>query len=120
MRRTIQSLTSVLVWLAAVARADIYMHVPAGSNNRNRERQENRRNANRLFDSQNNDKGGYAWAGEATLAGMTAVDGNGVANAPAEFCVGSKLPIEWTAQHASGDNPTTHSMIVIQYMSDTS
>ena len=38
------------------------MHNPRGSNNRNCriDNNENRRNGNRLFDSQNNDKGGYS------------------------------------------------------------
>ena len=42
--------------LTLLVSADIYLHNPAGSNNRNRERNANRNNANRLFDSQNNDK----------------------------------------------------------------
>ncbi len=33
--------------------------VPSGSNNRLNEANNNRNNANRLFDSQNNDRGGY-------------------------------------------------------------
>lgn len=40
--------------------ADVYMHNPRGSNDRNCERNVNRNNGNRLFDSQNNAKGGYA------------------------------------------------------------
>ena len=42
--------------------ADVYMHSPRGSNNRNcrNDNGENRRNGNRLFDSQNNAKGGYS------------------------------------------------------------
>lgn len=52
-------LSKPLAWVAllamvAGARADIYMHNPAGGNNRNREQNDNRNNANRLFDSQNN------------------------------------------------------------------
>eukprot|EP00954_Amorphochlora_amoebiformis_P004962 390200-Amorphochlora_amoeboformis.AAC.1 len=71
----------VLVLLAlcvSLCVADLYMHSPPGSNNRNRERKDNRNNGNRLtylvelvvltlifsiilqFDSQNNGKGGYA------------------------------------------------------------
>eukprot|EP00743_Colponemidia_sp_Colp-15_P002371 GILK01002570.1.p1 GENE.GILK01002570.1~~GILK01002570.1.p1 ORF type:complete len:797 (+),score=95.76 GILK01002570.1:97-2391(+) len=80
--------------------ADIYLHNPRGSNNRNRERNENRNNANRLFDSQNNDKGGYAWA------------------PPMYYYVGSVLPIEWTNQHSCGPNPNTYCEIVIQYACD--
>ena len=39
--------------------ADIYLHSMRGSNNRLQGRNRNRNNANRLFDSQNNDRGGY-------------------------------------------------------------
>ena len=46
----------LLVTIAMLASADIYLHNPAGSNNRNRERNANRQNEKRLFDSQNNDK----------------------------------------------------------------
>ncbi len=49
---------AILLSLLPLATADVYMHNPAGSNNRNRERNDNRNNANRLFDSQNNGKGG--------------------------------------------------------------
>ena len=38
---------------------DTYLHSPRGSNNRLNERSANRDNANRLFDSQNNNRGGY-------------------------------------------------------------
>jgi hypothetical protein len=44
--------------LLGVAAADFYMHNPAGGNDRNRERNQNRNNDNRLFDSQNNGNGG--------------------------------------------------------------
>ena len=46
--------------LLGVAHADVYMHNPRGSNDRNCERNVNRNNGNRLFDSQNNAKG-YVW-----------------------------------------------------------
>jgi hypothetical protein len=41
------------------AQADTYLHNPRGSNNRLNERSANRNNGNRLFDSQNNNRGGY-------------------------------------------------------------
>ena len=44
--------------LVGVVSADFYMHNPAGGNDRNRERNQNRNNDNRLFDSQNNGNGG--------------------------------------------------------------
>ena len=45
--------------LCQLVGADIYMHSPRGSNDRNCERNANRNNGNRLFDSQNNNAGGY-------------------------------------------------------------
>ena len=38
---------------------DIYLQNPRGSNNRLNEQGRNRNNAQRLFDSQNNNRGGY-------------------------------------------------------------
>ena len=45
--------------LLAGAKGDVFMHNPRGSNDRNCERNANRDNGNRLFDSQNNNAGGY-------------------------------------------------------------
>ena len=45
--------------LLAVCRADFYLHNMRGSNNRLNEANRDRDNANRLFDSQNNNRGGY-------------------------------------------------------------
>lgn len=39
--------------------ADIYLHNPRGSNNRLDESGRERNNGNRMFDSQNNNRGGY-------------------------------------------------------------
>lgn len=51
-------LVSVLL-LALSANADTYMQYPRGSNNRLNEQTATRTNGNRLFDSQNNARGGY-------------------------------------------------------------
>jgi hypothetical protein len=88
--------------------ADVYMHNPRGSNDRNCERNDNRNNGNRLFDSQNNGKGGYACP--------RAVGGPEVKEGNMHYFVGSTLNIEWTAQHGCGPNSKTHCDIVIQYM----
>jgi len=76
------------------------MHNPRGNNDRNCERNVNRNNGNRLFDSQNNAKGGYACP--------RAVSGSD-ANFPPMgltpemvYEAGSKLEVEWTAQHGCG------------------
>lgn len=101
----------LLVFLTAVfVSGDVYLHHPAGSNDRLRERQENRNNGDRLFDSQNNAKGGYPWRGNATY--------NGVPD-PLTYYVGSVLRIEWTNQHACGENPNSVCDIVLQYGCDT-
>lgn len=57
--------TFLLILLLALSlswkvRADIYLHNPRGANGRNCERNVNRNNGNRLYDTQNNAKGGYA------------------------------------------------------------
>ena len=45
--------------LSAVVVGDVYMHNPRGSNNKLFEQSNNVQNNARLFDSQNNDAGGY-------------------------------------------------------------
>jgi len=94
-----RALLSSVVLLLAVAYVfgDIYMHNPGGSNNRLNEANTNRDNNNRLFDSQNNAKGGYCWGPPMTFYG------------------GSRLGIEWTNQHGCG-NPNVHCEVIIQYM----
>ncbi|KAL5014549.1 hypothetical protein ScPMuIL_008819 [Solemya velum] len=69
-----------------------------GSNNRLDEENFDRTNANRLFDSQNNDRGGYNVGSLYYYAGST-------------------LQIEWTNQH-SCNNSKSHCELVIQYMCD--
>lgn len=74
--------------------ADIYLHYPRGLNNRWCEQNANRNNANRMMDSENNDRGGYHCAGDPT---MTEGD-------PLTFFTGSRLRIEWTSQHSCGQS----------------
>ena len=112
---------AALLGLVPAALGDVYMHNPRGSNDRNCERNVNRNNGNRLFDSQNNAKGGYACpravgdasrqneAGEAIFGGFTQ-------NKKMYFYEGSILPIEWTNQHGCGQNSKTNCEIVLQYM----
>jgi len=77
---------------------DVYLHNPRGSNDRLNEANTNRNNANRLFNSQNNGKGGYCYGPEMT------------------YYEGSQLTVEWTNQHGCGNNPKLYCNIVIQYM----
>ncbi|KAL9657373.1 hypothetical protein ABK040_014362 [Willaertia magna] len=93
--------------LMQVALADIYMHNPRGSNNRNCEHNVNRNNANRLFDSQNNGAGGYACPRKK--------GGPEIVTPTMYYYVGSVLPIEWTSQHSCGTGNGLCNY-VIQYM----
>lgn len=89
----------LLAVLAATSvSADMYLQNPRGSNGRLNEANTNRNNGNRLFDTQNNAKGGYC-VGPAM-----------------DFYEGSMLSIEWTNQHGCGSNPKLYCNIVIQYM----
>ena len=88
------------------------MHNPRGSNDRNCERNVNRNNGNRLFDSQNNAKGGYACP--------RAVGGPTVATDRMFYYQGSLLPIEWTNQHGCGLNSKVNCEIVGRFFSVSS
>jgi len=94
MKATVLALLVLLHYVCA----DLYMQNPRGSNDRLNEANENRDNANRLFDSQNNAKGGYCWGPSMS------------------FYEGSLLSIEWTNQHGCGQNPKVYCNMVIQYM----
>lgn len=88
----------VVACLAAVVSADVYMQYPKGSNNRLNEANRGRNNANRLFDSQNNNRGGYN-AGNLY------------------FYAGTTMHVEWTNQHSCG-GPNNHCEMILQYMCD--
>eukprot|EP00730_Choanoeca_flexa_P012535 TRINITY_DN4367_c0_g1_i1.p1 TRINITY_DN4367_c0_g1~~TRINITY_DN4367_c0_g1_i1.p1 ORF type:complete len:724 (+),score=143.18 TRINITY_DN4367_c0_g1_i1:73-2244(+) len=118
--------------LVAAAFADIYMHNPRGSNNRLNERSANRNNGNRMFDSQNNNRGGY----NKGDIGTQAFDSNeeqydfqyfmshpdAMKTPYSEDAVGrSILHIEWTNQHGCGGNEhddphKVNCNMVLQYM----
>ncbi|WAR25145.1 DD3-like protein [Mya arenaria] len=80
------------------ANCDVYFHTPRGSNDRLNENTRNRKNDKRLFDSQNNNRGGY-----------------NVGPQPMSYYAGSKLQIEWTNQH-SCSNENNNCELVLQYM----
>ena len=82
---------------------DIYLHNPRGSNNRCDERTNDRLNANRLFDSQNNAAGGYA-----VPCGDINLDCYNM-----KFYTNSYLDIRFTTQHACGIENECE--IIIQY-----
>jgi hypothetical protein len=83
------------------------MHAPRGSNDRNCEKNANRQNANRLFDSQNNAAGGYACPKALYPLSKT--------TPMMYYFTGSELPIEWTNQHGCGLNNKSSCEIVVQY-----
>jgi len=113
--------------------ADLYLHNPRGSNDRLNEKSANRNNANRLFDSQNNNRGGY------NVMDLDDTDGFDQNNPYAEdintmyspqadldnvqynmiFQEGSLLRLTWTAQHGCG-NAFNNCNFVIQFACDTS
>lgn len=66
---------SIIRFLALVgtAVADVYMHNPRGSNDRLNEQSANRDNDARLFNSQNNNRGGYN-VGDKNAAAFTPGD----------------------------------------------
>jgi len=90
------SIISVAV-LFHVTSADVYMQTPPGSNNRLDEQNRERDNANRMFDSQNNNRGGY------NVGKM-------------EYYQGEQVPLAWTNQHGAGAYQMEHSEFIIQYM----
>ncbi len=106
------------------------MHNPRGSNDRNCERTVNRNNGNRLFNSQNNNNGGYACpravgngdfqpeSGQAEFSAVDALTGSTTKftqNMRMYYYSGSILPIEWTNQHGCGSNSKVSCEIILQY-----
>merc|ERR1719204_2256504 len=77
----------------------MYLQSVRGSNNRLDEANRERNNGNRLFDSQNNDRGGY---------------NVGKLN----YYVTEKVPISWTNQHGCGTEDVKHCEVVLQALCD--
>ena len=92
-----------ILFLISAVFGDIYLHNPRGSNNRCDERTNDRTNANRLFDSQNNGAGGYAVPCQDT----------DLMCFPMNFYTESYLDLRFTTQHACGIQNQCE--IVIQY-----
>ena len=122
--------------------ADTYLHNPRGSNNRLNEQSANRDNADRMFNSQNNNRGGYNKGDYSdqpanvnpadTLAlqylqqydeffYMSETNWKKQGTPGAVNTGRSQLTIEWTNQHGCGGNEQTdpnidNCVIVLQYM----
>jgi len=95
-----KSSTSVILAALAFSTltvADVYFQSPPGSNNRLDEQNRERANGNRLFDSQNNNRGGY------NVGKMI-------------YYKGEKIPIDWTNQHGTSKYQMENSELIFQYM----
>lgn len=126
--------TPIALLACATVHADVYMQNPRGSNNRLAEQNANRDNGNRMFDSQNNNRGGYN-VGDKTANAFNANSNNDDAQTfvpgsfdenqyPMQYIEGSVMSIEWTNQHGCGGNEATeaHKLncnMVIQYTCNT-
>mmetsp|Transcript_26330 Transcript_26330/g.69184 ORF Transcript_26330/g.69184 Transcript_26330/m.69184 type:complete len:779 (-) Transcript_26330:235-2571(-) len=111
--------------LVAAAHADVYLHAPRGSNNRLNERSATRNNGNRMFDSQNNNRGGYNKGDiDDTAAGNDWTQQYDMQYYQSETITAdggkTQMTIEWTNQHGCGGNEQgdPHKLncdIIIQY-----
>lgn len=122
----------VATLLLASAKADVYLHgLIRGSNNRNcrNDNNDERRNGNRLFDSQNNDDGGYSCPraypftadnnGQSATVNMYGEISNADVDTPIySIYGGSEIQLEWTNQHGAGTNPNMHGDVIWQYMTN--
>jgi len=102
--------------LCQYAAGDVYFHMFRGSNNRLNEPTQNRRNANRVFDSQNNNKGGYN-VGDRTVKKFKDTGRTAATQAANQYNMEfyestpgapSKLRLEWTNQHGCGGDEDTN------------
>lgn len=89
----------LLLILLITVNADMYLQSIRGSNNRLDEANRERNNANRMFDSQNNNRGGYN-VGKLNMY------------------EGEEIPVSWTLQHGCGTDDTKHCEVVVQVMCD--
>ena len=96
--------------IATNVNADVYLHNPRGNNNRCDERSNNRNNANRLFDSQNNAAGGYAVTCNRPENANTQDD---ISCYSMNYYGDTVIPIRWTSQHNCGEN--NNCQFILQY-----
>ena len=89
---------------------DVYLHNPRGNNNRCDERSNDRNNANRLFDSQNNAAGGYAVGCNRLPNAENDAD---ISCYKMKYYTDTVIPIRWTSQHNCGEN--NDCQFIIQY-----
>ncbi|XP_052266870.1 protein DD3-3-like [Dreissena polymorpha] len=111
----------LLLYISSVW-CDLYMHNPRGSNNRLNEKTATRTQNDRIFDSQNNARGGYN-VGDKTSdpAGGNAANQYQMHYFQSGSSGDSLLTLEWTNQHGCGGNEDTDPQkqncnLVIQFM----
>ncbi|XP_064604875.1 protein DD3-3-like [Liolophura sinensis] len=119
-------LLGITVQLHTVS-CDLYLHIPRGSNNRLNERSAARTNNQRMFDSQNNNRGGYN-VGDATKDSANNDEGKQYRMKYFQSSSGhnsneglSYLMVHWTNQHGCGGNEDTDPQkqncnLLLQYM----
>ena len=97
MRTTIMKFHMAIgfIWLHP-AIADMYLQFPGGSNNRLNEPNRATRNANRLFDSQNNNRFGHNQHSHY-------------------FYTQSEIDMQWTVQHSCGPDSNLNCDVILQY-----
>jgi hypothetical protein len=116
---TLKALGLVLVLqFVKLSVQDIYMSNPRGSNNRLNEASGGRANNNRLFDSQNNNAGGYNVGDRGSEASKTEAEQYQMKYFQSGLIGQSQLTVEWTHQHGCGSGTDTNCNIVLQYMCD--
>ena len=86
-------------WLSGACLADVYLSNPRASNNRLNEKSKNRANDNRLFDSQNNGRGG-----------------TNVATYKAQYVPSQTVRVQFTQQHSCGKSENAKCDTLIEYM----
>lgn len=91
------SILALFVFSFSTVAADVYLHSPRGSNDRLDEQNRERANGNRLFDSQNNNRGGY------NVGKMI-------------YYKREKIPVDWTNQHGTSKYQMENSEFILQYM----
>ncbi|KAK7102364.1 protein DD3-3-like [Littorina saxatilis] len=115
--------TSLVVFMCtSLATADIYFHIPRGSNNRLNEKSAARKNANRMFDSQNNNRGGYNVGDSGSAASTNETQQYRMKYFQSDSSAAGKsvLTVEWTNQHGCGGNEDSNPqkqncILVLQY-----
>mmetsp|Transcript_67539 Transcript_67539/g.213803 ORF Transcript_67539/g.213803 Transcript_67539/m.213803 type:complete len:137 (-) Transcript_67539:3810-4220(-) len=110
----------VLIASLQVAKCDVYLNNPRGSNNKLNEVSNNVQNDNRLFDSQNNGAGGYQVGDNCKPVCSNANnqytrDAPGVGQSPAcWFCPTSEICLVLAPQKA-GEGATMHCEESVQH-----